>query len=360
MEMKTKTNTGWLSKLFRQGEPPPGEENSLKHTFTTVSKHIREASSCAAVIAGINILIGALIPLFFDFVPDWIAQHPTDSLLYSIAGLVYLILGVGIYKRSRVCAILAMLAFSVDSIAFFVLGGLENFSVGTLMMRGAFFLAFGYGVRYCFKFHALVKEHEASFDSEVAELVSTKPKMTALRRVVYAILALIGIGGAILAFTSDGGHNFENWTSHQEGAITMRIPSARVTEERTTDPAVPGLTFVDVHSFSRGAEVVLVRTEGAQQLANVQIGALDFLAYSMLRGGAEMLTDRLDGYSGAMQGTSYQALSGLYRDRHPFEFRALVIDGNVYLVGIIVSREANADLIPQFFDSIVIDTTLAT
>jgi len=336
-------------------EPEPREREQVKEAFATVNKRVREGSGAAAGIAAINILVGAVALFAFDVMPDGLVLDSLAGIFYILYGLIFITMAVGIYRRSRVCAVIATLVYAADSVYFFVERGLTdlNFSV---LMRGGFLLSFGYGLWYCFKFHKLAKEHEASMDSELYELVHAKPKMKTARRVVYALIAVGGIIAAILGFVigGDAGGDFADWTSLQAGSITVQIPSTRVTEDVDTDPMVPGIYFINLQSISRAAEVVVVHTEGLSDHAFLA-PMLGELAHYMLHGGGEALTDQLEESAGTMQGVPYESVRGSYRGRRPFELRALIIEGEVYIVGIVISREDHAELIEQFFDSVVID-----
>ena len=329
--------------------------------FENVGKHIREGSSAAATIAGINILIGAAILLAFDFMPETLgmfASDPTAGIYYIIYGLIYLVMAVGIYKRSRICAFLAMAVFAFNLVYTFIGGDiLDNLNYGNISMNIFIFLAFFHSLRYCLKFRKLAREHEDTDDSEITEIIETRPKMNTSRAVVYALLAIIGVGVGIWGFAgSGGGRNFEDWTLHQEGAITMRVPSERVTTEAEDMLELPGTSFIVIESSARGVEVELLRTVGFAALSDlIPASAMEDVAQELMHYVAEEMSDHLETSSGRMLGLPFQSVAGRYRERRPFEFRALIIDHEIYIVGIMVSREDDMDLFTQFFDSIEIN-----
>ena|GEM_PF-2154472 len=343
-------------------EPPQDHTAYIKQAFAKIEKHIREASSGAAAVAALGILMGALMLFAFDSVPDGLAGDSFDGIFQIFYSLVYLGLAFGIYRRSRACAIIAMSVYAIDTLYLLFWMGIGNFNVGTLFMRVAFFLAFLHGLRYCFKFHALAKKHETTFDPEIMALIHTKPKMKPLRCVIYILIAIAGIGigiSGIFGFenssAASSGQGFNNWNTHQERAVTMQIPSANVLTERHADPTIPGVYTTEVISADRTVGISLMYTEGFAPIGIISTSAIEEMAQMMLHSTAEMLTDEtLDEATGTIQGISYQSLSGI-SDGSPFEIRTFVIGREIYMVRILVFHTRNAQLIPQFFANFLID-----
>jgi len=364
--MEESNNTGRENETPEVNAPDPqvlqrrAARSAVLEAFIKVAKHISEGSSAAAVVAGINILLGAAVLLIFDMAPDTLgafAADPYSGLGFIIFGLIYLVLAVGIYKRSRICAFLAMAAFAADSIFMFVSGDFADLlNAGTILMRVAIFLAFFHGLRYCLKFRKLVRENEDEYaeDSDICNMIQTKPKMKASRIVIYALFAIIGIGAGAWGFVGTGaGGNFEDWTEYTTGSITVMIPNERVITEEEVIPDLPGVRLITVESTTRPAEVLVMRSQGFEAM-NLPASVMEDMAELMMLGGVEAVTDDFTMSSGTMLGLPFQRVTGMYRTNRPVEFRAMIINGEIYIVAAVVSREDNIDLIEQFFDSIEI------
>ena len=187
------------------------------------------------------------------------------------------------------------------------------------------------------------------------QITRTTPKSSTNRRVLYVFIVIIAIGVGVWSFMGGGGPNFDEWGTHQEGAITIRVPSDRINLDEETDPDLPEVTFRSATSITRAAEVAVARTDGlAPMLATVPVSAREEMSYFLLRGAVEELVDNPDMSFGTMHGVSFESATGMYRDSRPLEFRAFVVGYEIYVVGIVVSNEDNRDLITQFFDSMEI------
>ena len=202
-----------------------------------------------------------------------------------------------------------------------------------------------------------MENNNTSWEGDVLEVMDPfeeeqKPKPK--KSVVYAILAVIALGAAIW-FIARGASalNFDNWTEHTEGAVTVRIPTTRITEEREGIPDVPDIYILGFESSTRAAEVGVMRTTGFR-VHNLPASVMEELAYGFMTEGAMALVDSYSTSTGTMQGLSFENATGLHEDRNPFEFRAFVINNEVYIVWVIVSGENNIDIIDQFFDAMEI------
>ena len=355
--MNEDNNTSWESDILGapQESPQNKEKKAIVEALEEVSKHIREGSSAATTVAAITILMGAVILIAFDLAPDTLGVFAADSLagvIYVFFGLMYLALAVGIYKRSRICAFLAMAAFAADTIYMLVSGDfIEVINPVFIVVRIAIFLALFHGLRYCLKFRKLVREHEDNEDEEITEIIQARPKMTAVRRMVYVLIALIGIGTGVIGIMAGGTPDFEEWGTHREGSITMRIPSDNVQVEEEALVDLPGAYLISAISSTRRVETVIMRSYGFDQFP---VSAVEEMAYFFLHHLTDELTNSPVISSGRMHGVRYDSSTGVYHDGGYFELRSLVVNNEMYIVIIVVYRDSDLDLIPKFFDSLVI------
>jgi len=192
------------------------EVEAVKTELEAVDKQIKNAVGAITVIVAINVLLGAVMTFFPDFLGDFF--DPSAAVFGIGFGLLYLALAIGVSFHSRICAIIALVAFAADTALMFINGGLahflEQFNVGAIIMRGGLFLGIIGGLIYTFKYHAMVKRHEATINREISAAIQEgKPKMPKGRIIVFVIIACIGLGAlaygaATGAFAS--GRNFED------------------------------------------------------------------------------------------------------------------------------------------------------
>ena len=160
------------------------EKKAILDTMEKINKNVREASSCVVAVSMMGIVLAALM----FFAPNF-AEHPLDGIVQVLYSLIFLSLSIGIYKRNRVCALIALIIYAADTVFMFIGTG----AGGNWIMRAVFIYAFWMGVRHSFKFHTFAKQHIASNDADILAFIQTKPKMTTLRRVVYISVAVIGV-----------------------------------------------------------------------------------------------------------------------------------------------------------------------
>ena len=346
--------------------PPPVINRAVgvaHEAFEKVAKQVRDASGVAMLIAAINILIGAAITfLAADFVYDILEgafAGTTHGVYFVIPGLVYLALSIGIYFRSRICALMALVVFAVDSFLVISNTGFENMGVGALVMRAGLLIALVLGIFACLKYHSLRKRHNYTTDETIAAIVQTyKARMNIGRILGYVAIGAIGIAALAYAASTGvfaSGRGFDTWHEHQFVNITVRVPSANVVEETEVIPGIPG-TAISATSETRAVFVELIAYTGIRD--EVPDVADDVL----FEFGTELLVIMLDASgavaessrSGTMPGgIGYYEVTGT-SDGTPFSFRTFVAGDDVYVIGLFVERESDMDLFDSFFGSVVI------
>ncbi|MCL2829073.1 MAG: hypothetical protein FWD99_10125 [Oscillospiraceae bacterium] len=335
------------------------EVEAVKKELEAVDKQIKSAVGAIMVIAVINVLFGAVMIFFPDILAGFAGGifDPSAAFFQIGFGLLYLGLAVGVSFHSRVCAIIALLALVADSINWVISGGLAHFNVGAIIMRGGLFLGIIGGLIYTFKYHAMVKRHEATVNREISAAIQAgKPKMPKGRIIAFAIIACIGLGAlaygaATGAFAS--GRNFEDWTEHASGAVTMRVPSERIVEETERDPAMPNVTILSEESFSRAVAVTLVTFQDIVPLLQSWGLTPEEAGPIFLEGIADEGFQDIRWSDGTMSGIQYRGAYGRY-EGNPVAFRVFFSGDDMYMMGIELRSEDDEGLIARFFDSVII------
>jgi len=336
------------------------EVEAVKKEMDAANKQINGAVGAITIIAVINVLFGTVITIFPDFLGDFAGGifDPAAAFFQIGFGLLYLGLAVGVSFHSRICAIIALLALVADSVNWVISGGLEHVNVTAIIMRGGLFLGIIGGLIYTFKYHTMVKRHEATVNREVsAAMQENKPRMPKGRIVAFVIIACIGLGALAYgastgAFAS--GRNFEDWTEHTSGAVTMRVPSERISEETERDPDMPGVTILVEESGTRAVLVSLITFQSV--LPHIQGWGLspEDVGLLFLEGVAEEDDFQVAGWSeGTISGIRYHGVYGQF-DGNPIALRAFSSGDDVYIAEIALLSEDDEGLIDLFFDSIVI------
>ena len=199
------------------------------------------------------------------------------------------------------------------------------------------------------------ENNNTSWEEEVENDEQTKSKTKAARSTLYILIAIIGIGVGIWSFMggAGAGRNFDEWGTHREGAVTVRVPTDRIRVDEEQDTHIPELSMIVMESITRAAEVAVIRTDGFASMA-LPRSAMEDMSEFLLQTSAEELANNPVISSGTMGGVPFDSATGMYRGRRPFEMRAFVADNEIYVVAIVVSNEDNMDLITQFFNSLEI------
>ena len=165
------------------------EKDEVLSTMEKIGKNIRSASTGVVIISAMGMLMAAVIFFSSGFTLGALSYHPLDGVVQILYSLIFLALAIGIFRRSRVCALIAFIVYAGDTILLIFTAGLA----ANWFVRIAFLYTFWLGVRHSFKFHAFAKQHISSSDADIISFIQTKPKMTTLRRVVYISVAVIGV-----------------------------------------------------------------------------------------------------------------------------------------------------------------------
>jgi len=334
---------------------------AAQHSLDKVVKQIRDASGVAMFIATINIGLGALFTLISaDFIGDIFEDtfvEPTVGFAYIIFGLIFLALSLGIFFRSRLCALAALVAFGVDAFLLVTGEGLDAVNIGGYVMRGALLVALLMGTFACLRYHSMRRKFAYSDDDNLAAAVKdSKAKMGGGRIFLYIVIGLVGIASLVYAASTgifDTGRGFNNWQEHQFINITMRVPSEDI---QVDTERVDGFEIVIGSSEARAVIAEFIAYVGILDAA----GEFDITHEDLFDLGVYFLDNmmravRVRGRSSS-QGTMaggmpYYEITG-YREDNPVAFRVFVVNEDIYVVGLLVASERDTDLFPLFFDSI--------
>jgi len=150
-------------------------------------------------LAGINVFLGVVL----SFAPELL-----DRLLFLavssvplVFGLLYLVLSIGLYQRSRVFAIATVIVHFVDTVLFFM-SGLGDVSTINVAIRLVFLVTLFGGLTLSFRDHALKKKYEVTTDHVIATLLQEdKPSVGKAQVIACTIIGLVGIGTLAYALT---------------------------------------------------------------------------------------------------------------------------------------------------------------
>ena len=338
---------------------------AAQNSFDKVVKQIRDASSIAMFIATLNIGLGALFTLISaDFISDIFEDtfiEPTIGFAYIIFGLIFLVLSVGIYFRSRLCALAALVAFGVDAFLLISNEGFDADNIFGLIMRGALLVTLLLGLFACIRYHSLRKRYATEDDENMVSVVKdNKARLGGGRIFFYLLVGIVGIVTLIYAAstgTFDTGRGFDRWPEHQFVGITLRVPSANVEEESERIDGIPGVAVIAT-SETRAVFVELIAYVGMLDDADVYDVTQDelfefgtILLDSMMR--AVGVRDSRNSYGTMAGGIRYNEIIGT-NDGIPFAFRSFVVGEDVYIIGIFVERETDMELFQHFFDNVVV------
>jgi len=171
----------------------------VRDALTKIYKQGRRGVGTAAVLAGINVLLGAALIFFSGIgVATFDLRGTLGGIVTIIYGLVFLGLSLGIQRRNRGCAIAALAVLGLDSLQIIVSGESLNWNVLGWMIRAALVWGTVVGVIACFKYHALARAHLGTLNAEIAEIMqNSKPKIKIWQIILYAIIAIIGLGALV-------------------------------------------------------------------------------------------------------------------------------------------------------------------
>lgn len=185
--MDERNNFPWNNGLTPEQQR---EKDAILATMEKIGKNIREASTGVVIVSAMGMLMAAIIFFSSGFSLGTLSYHPLDGIVQVLYSLIFLVLAIGIFRRSRVCALIALIFYAGDTIALIFMAGLIGIN---WFVRAAFLFAFWLGVHHCFKFHAFAKQHITSNDTDILAFIQTRPKMSTRRRVVYISVAVIGV-----------------------------------------------------------------------------------------------------------------------------------------------------------------------
>jgi len=344
---------------------------ATQNTFDKVVKQIRDASGTAMFIATLNILLGALFTLISAEIIDDIFEgtfvEPSVGFAYIIFGLIFLVLSIGIFYRSRICALLALVAFGADAIWLLANDGFNASDIGGLIMRGALLIALLVGMFACIRYHILRRRHRNTTDEGIAAAAQdSKAKMGGGRKFLYGLIGIIGIAALVYAAVTgvfDMGRNFDRWPEHQLVDITVRVPTGQiVVDSFPFDDIFPGRVMTRFVENPSAAVSLIAYIGTNEHIEGHDVTLTDLLEVDLHGLGILLLDSELEedprirvenSSSGAMAGIRYYEVTARLNG-HPVVYRTFVFEEVIYHISIAAVRESDVDLFPLFFDSLVI------
>jgi len=342
-------------------QPDPQVVSNLKNAVGEMDKAIHGANGVVIFIAIVNLLFGVA----FTFFPDVISEDGMFSdfvggIYYIIPALLFTGLSFGVFRRSRACILIATIYMVIDAVLLLFVGGFGD-AVAFMIMRIFLIISLFAGVRFCFRYHSVVKQHanNAGVDRQVL-LNACKPKIQKWQIITCAVLAVVGIGTAAYGFTGDAyveGRNFEDWVEHSIGPVTVRMPSSVIWENNEDIPDLPGARFMSAYSETQAGNAVLISYQGIlnpfgiftlDEARDLEYEILGDLVYDI---GASVI----DNYEDVFQnGVIYVEV--IVELEHEFGvLRSFTIGYDIFITGIFVDINKDRDFIDLFLDSIRID-----
>jgi len=332
------------------------------NAFEKVTEQVRSAASATMFISTINVIIGAALAFIpVHLISEFLDDIPIDTSIglgYIIFGLIFLLMSIGVYKRSRLCIIIAMLVFAADTAYIFISDDLLNLNIVGTIFRVSILVGLICGFIASLKYHSLVKRHRKSDNSEILAVIDKyKSKMSVLLIVAYIIIGSVGLGAIAYSFMTGGfasGRDFETWTEHHFRDVMVRVPSAHVQEEVERIPEIPGGSIVIATSEIRAAAVSLSAYVGFGDVAGMLNLTVAEFEHTLLESVAEEIGLYITDQSrGNMSGVRYYEIRGVL-DTYPAAFRVFTVGDDIYIFSIAVERDSDVELIDSFFDSVVI------
>jgi len=173
------------------------EAKNVKTALEKIQKLTRNLVLVLLTLAGINVFFGIVLlfsPALFDRLLFWVLVLSPVPFVF---GFAYLALSIGVYRRSRAVAIIAMIVLFIDLVLFNI-AGLGNTDTITRVLRTTFVAMLCGGLTVSFKYHALKKKYEATTNNEISVLIQeSKPRVEKAQIIVCAIIGIVGIGALI-------------------------------------------------------------------------------------------------------------------------------------------------------------------
>lgn len=310
------------------------------------NKLISEAVGISVFVAIINVVLGALVSLF----PDLLGEG-YDGIGLVIFGLLYMGMAWGIQKRSRTCAIIALVVFAVDAVLTVASAkGAAGYAMKVFIIIGLI-----QGLRGCFQYHSLVRKAKSEPDDRPLEILQAdKRPVKPMWIVILGIIAALGLGSCVYgAASSLMTQPFDKWDTYTsaDGVVTMKVP-CEMDEDTQTDPSMPGVKVRMASGTTMKYETMLMSFEG------IISERIKDQAETMERQLLTTMIEQADGTAEEVEAVEFNGISAL-ESRATIEGRAGVmrvfhVDDTIYIAGMFQASGQENDTIEQFLDSIAV------
>jgi len=315
---------------------------------------IKGATGISAFVAVANLALGTFLMFFPNVITIGGMFDPDASFGYILFGLLFLGLSVGIGRRSRVCAVLALVALAVDAVMMLMLS-YEMFPA--IFMRAFFLIGLLSGVTGSFSYHKLRNKYKVSEDPWLVEYTASKKAKTKTAPVVlYIVAACIGLGAMSYGFTQAGtaGRSFEDWVDYSYGMVTVKMPNPRIKVESEPLDDLPGVTHVIAESVTAKCEVVLIVYDGIWLAVDAGIRQTGELETAILSEYVNFLESdmRVTGWSEGIIGSETYWDMHVEHNGNPGVFRCFSGGDDMYIAVIIMHDSDEEGFIEKFLNSI--------
>ena len=358
---------------------PAGEPMQDTDTIMTVvgvklaqsNKLLKEAVGITIFISIVNILLGALI----NFVPS-IAEGAFagyNGTALAIYGTIFMGMALGIHKRSRTCAIIALAIFALDTILTIIntitayTSG-ERIQIAGYAMKVVIFIGLIAGIRGCFQYHSLVSTYSAMMDNRPIEMIrQSKRNIKPVPLVLCGIVAAVGIAASVYGVVQtvqfmNAGSSFEDWQTYTtpDGSLSVKVPS-EVTDNSEPLDLGNGIAILCETMQSDGGKcsTYLFSYKGllaTQEMKDIHTQMEESMILSLIQ--SEQMTLLEDITSGKMTaGFDSLEASVELQEGLPGRIRIFSAGSDMYMAIIIMNSEKDGDseLIGQFFDSVAVN-----
>ena len=151
------------------------EVKHVKHALEEISKQTKWAVIALATIVGIHVLLAIATFLLSDFVED--AVNSNNIYIFISIGLVVLGLLVGIHRRSRVCAVIVLIAGGIYIGDELVSARFLSWDIIDYIVSSAWFFGAVFSLSSSFEYDALLEKYWKTANTEIAALLkASRPK----------------------------------------------------------------------------------------------------------------------------------------------------------------------------------------
>lgn len=330
-----------------------GKIGEVQSALDKSNKLIGEAVGITLFVAFVNIVFGSVINIFPNLFSGGTALEGLNGMGLVLFGLLYMGMALGIQKRSRTCAIIALIVFAADT-ALTLLGG--DFKIVNYGMKVVIIIGLIAGVRGCFSYHTLLKKHQYDPDNRALDMVrADRRKIKVIPLVICILVAAIGIGSTVYSAVNmiGLGGDFDQWESYSPdyAEITLKMPAEVVEESQTITGSLPGITYHTATSDSFACSTLLITYENllrGQQDSDIAELRKSIISELVETTGAEVL-ETLEGTVDPVASTDVMVT---YQG-HPGAFRAFAYGDNLYVAGILANINDDT-LVAQFMQSVAI------